>query len=369
MLPLVEGVGGIAARAACAGSQVGKQVVSVRHAAPAPVEVVLPVAVVAVTHEGVSTALVIARVEHRPQRVEFGLYQIGPLVVRVAAAVDVVQGRVVAKILYQCVLRAGSGGTAGHIGAAGVIVVIHLHGHAAVVHQGGHSRLLRVRRGSRQRVGHVVPVVGGGSKVGAQCAVLAVGIAVASSAVHRMLPVFHHLRHGRHNAAGGRARVVLRVEGAQGVVVGRLVPRCVQQRRRRRQRMRLQRAFHLQQLLPFGGGRLVGLPVVGAAPLNLFLVAAQPVAHIGVALDVERVVERIAQHRTHAVLGGHNHKALAVAVGEDIHAVERCRHRRQVALQGFHIEVAVHVPEVARHALRLVGFHGRRRRRLGKEAP
>ena len=111
------------------------------------------------------------------------------------------------------------------IGTATIDGIVHVDSDTAVVQQQSDSLNLHLGRVVANLQGHVVPVIGGLAEVGSQGTKTGVVVGVATRALQRMIPILHHLTHGRSHATGidttAGAATGLRAK----IVVGRtLVP-------------------------------------------------------------------------------------------------------------------------------------------------
>ena len=372
----VEGIGGVAAGAAGAGVESPDGVVVVVAAAPTPVDVEVAVVVIAVEHKAVSTALVPARVEDRALLVELAAKQGAVFGVAVEPALHIGHIGTVFEILHQRSLRRRFHRRAiGVVGAAGHRAVGHLVGHADVVHQGGHGVDLRRGARARQGVGHLRPLVGRGAEVGRQ---VVVGVlravhgargAVGMAAVARggVVVVFHHLRRGRGHTARHRTLGIAAVGGAEGVVVGALVPRGGHQRGHRC-RHHGRRHGAVEQLAPGPGkrrllfhtshlqGRGGYIPGrVAFPPHYLTLVTLEEAAYVRRhVLGHETVVDAVGQHGLHAVVAADEGET-TLGGGEDVELRERSLRRN--ILQGSGILHTLRLQPGLRHAARHILRH------------
>ncbi len=341
-----------AACAATAGSQCPHGEVAVVGAAPAPVDIELVLRVIAVEHKAVAAG---ART-----RIENGaaLVKLCTEICRILLVVVVVTpvchhvGSVL-EILHQRGLRGGMSAdvtenvvVSSSTAAIDSKVVVHLVGHAQMIHQRGDSVNLAFAAGGSQRGGHRVPLVCGGAKVSRLHAKFHINvlmiIAVAAVARGRIVPVLHHLRRGCGDTAGHHAMVTrilfLLAIGAEIVVNGILVPSSAQQRTHRRANRRQRHlATHqpapllchletpLHQLVP-------GLRLFPFLETYFLLIAFEPDAHmLGHSLGVETARQRPAQHRNSTVVTAHQDKT-ALGSSKDIKLRERslCRYIRQL---------------------------------------
>ena len=167
---------------------------TVAAAAPTPVEVEEVVVVVAVANESVSAIVAEARIIYRPANVELVFEHVLPVGERVFVAALEAALVGVGEIMPDGVRHIPRIGTT----AAGREV--HVDGHAAMVHEQGHG-LDFLLGGATEAVGHQVPLVGGGTKVGRLGSVAVAIVRMAARALQRVVPAFHHLAHGRGHAA------------------------------------------------------------------------------------------------------------------------------------------------------------------------
>ena len=191
-----------------------------------------------------------------------------------------------------------------------------------MVHQGRHGRTL----GSGARTGqlrrHACPGISRRAEIGAQRPVVGMGVRVRPVACGGMVPVLHHLRHGRGHTACHRALAQIAVVRTKIVVILRLVPRSGQQRRYRSVLRRVVVAA-LQQIHPHPATLVADAlqpPRSETAIVeNLALVVVEPPLDIrGHALRHERARSAVAQDRQHTVVRRHDDEPLAVAAGKDI---------------------------------------------------
>ena len=353
LLAEVERIGGCGAGAATAEGQVVERVIAVIIATPAPVEVELCLgSVIAVANEAVAASAVEARVEHRTRSVDFILDVIFPYGVghTVVVAIESFNRVGIAKEEMQGVLRRGNLGIAvaivGHLSATGFHTIVHLDGHTAMVHQCRHCVDLSRGAAAREGVGHLRPLVGGGSEVDAEGTIVVLHIAVAASALAGVVPIFHHLGHSGSHTAGHGAFMLHIVIGTEVVVVGALIPRGGEHGGDSRQGHRVSLRGGAVELPALGSVRIDNAIV--AHPVNLLLVGRQPVAHLGIDILRSGIAERVGQHRLHAVVGSHNDEALG-AVGEDIESVKLAADEGHRTIHGSHTLVAVRIPEIGRH--------------------
>ena len=103
----VEGVGGVAARAARGGIEVAEGVVAIAGAAPAPVDMELAAIGVAVAHKAVSGGAVVAGVDDRAAVVEFVHQQGAPFGTAVVVYRHLPQGALILEIGAQGILGRG----------------------------------------------------------------------------------------------------------------------------------------------------------------------------------------------------------------------------------------------------------------------
>ena len=152
--------------------------------------------------------------------IEFSFDEVYPLRSRITIVpFFAMQTCAVTKIVFQGTFRAVWGIVFNNPGAAYFRTVIHIYTHAAMVHQGGNSLVW-----TAHIAGHGRPIVCCSSKVSRKCAVCLVIVRMHTCALCRMVPVFHHLRHGRGYTTRNRAPRTL------CVIIGRLIPACAQQR-------------------------------------------------------------------------------------------------------------------------------------------
>ena len=101
-----------------------------------------------------------------------------------------------------------------------------------MVHQRRHGIDFCIAARTRQSIGHIVPLVGGGAEVGREVIIGVLDIIdytvtiirEAAIALGGVVMVFHHLRRGgRHTARNGTI-IVATIGGAETIVERRLVP-------------------------------------------------------------------------------------------------------------------------------------------------
>ncbi len=143
---------------------VGGGVVAVAAAAPTEVEVEAVAVVVAVANEGVAAVAVGTAVVHGMPLVEFCPQHGIPSLLVVCRLLAVFRAAVAE-------IGAHGGLHVARHGAAARSRIVHVDAHAAVVHQGGHGIVV-----APHLVGHLVPMVGGGTEVGTLFAVLTVDV-------------------------------------------------------------------------------------------------------------------------------------------------------------------------------------------------
>ena len=374
---VVEVVGAHVGTGAAAGRlQAADGIVVVKVSTPAPVDMEVAAVVIAVKHKAVSTRLVAALVEQRTALVKLGAQALAVIVVAVVVTAHHGHIGAVLEILHQRMLRRRTHRAAVHVvRTAGFRTVGHLVGNADVVHQGGHGVDLCRRACRRQGVGHLRPLVGRGAEVGRKVVVsvlravhvTAAAVGVAAVARGGVVVVLHHLRRGRGHTARHRARCLAAVGGAQGVVVGALVPRGGQQRSHGSGQHRLRgRAVH--QALPLLGqdARLAaGLGArgihlrdrlhMGLPPAYLFVVALQEATHmLRHALGLEAVDGAVGQHGLHTVVAADEHEA-PLRGCKDIELRKRSLLRN--ILQRSNILHALRLHPVLRHSTRHILRH------------
>ena len=345
-LVVVEGVGGIAARAAGARGEVVDSVEAVAAAAPTPVEVVIAGAGGAVEDEGVAALTVVAVVEDGATCRHFGVdvgspFGFGGEVV----AGDGEDGGVVFEVLDESVFGAGGVGTVpgGSVSAAGGAIV-HVHGDAAMVGDGGEGGSLFGGGGHADTVGHARPVVGGVGEVGGEGAVVFVGIGVGAGAAGGVTPEFHDLCHCGGDASHDGAEATFLVVGAE-VVVGRaLVPGGGEERTDGVARSGEERSTGGGEGLPGAddGGR--GLPHLGGCG-DLRIIATEPIAELAVELLGQRGVEGVAEDGLDTVVGGEDNEA-GLAVDEEVEMLQFVDHQLVEPFDRLDVLRALAVPEM-----------------------
>ena len=365
-LALVEGVGGVAAGAAVGtGSKVVDGVESVAVAAPAPVEVVAVFDVGAVEDERMSAGAVGAGVVHGLSEGKVLVDECAPAGFVIGVAVGVVEGGVVFEVQFEGLGGAGAGPVAAFtVGAAtadGGGAVHHVHGHAAVVGDGGHGIFLVRHAEVLEAVRHELPEVGGVAEVDAlprQAGAAKGYIGVGVLSVAGVVPVLHDLGHGSGHAAHDGASVADGVVGAIHIVRFALVP------------LGLQHLRHGGEVA-CGVGLGVGAFAVNQVgkqefpPLledafalgivvfdcfgNLVVVALEPVGDVAVERGGEGVVEGIGQDGHHAVVGRDDDEAQTLHV-EDVELVQLGETEGLGRYLGFDVAGAVLGPEGGGHS-------------------
>ncbi len=322
----VERTRRIAAGAARRGIQRADGIVAVAPAAPAPVDVELAAVVVAVAHKAVPAGRVASAVEDRTAGIQLAHQQRAPVGIAVVVYRHLTQAALILKVRPQSIFRRRLEGVAVGVSqspaaAIGRHVVVHLHRHAHMVHQGRHGRPL----GSGARTGqlrrHACPGISRRAEIGAQRAVVGMGVRVRPMACGGMVPVLHHLRHGRGHTACHRALAQIAVVRTKIVVILRLVPRSGQQRRYRSVLRRV--VVALQQIHPRPAALVADALHPPRSEIaiveNLALVVVEPPLDIrGHVLCHERARSAVAQDRQHTVVSRHDDEPLAVAAGKDI---------------------------------------------------
>lgn len=274
------------------------------------------VLVVAVAYEGVSTVVAGTAIIHRSVGVELGFQRIHPgsfpaLVLKGAAGVAEIIVHGARHILA--------------VGSAGTRTVHHVDAHPAVIQQLSYFAHLVVGAVAVEVVGHQVVVVGGFTEIGVLGAIIGIAIGgvvghvgVVAMALGRPLPVAHDLSHGGSHTTGDGS-VVAR-SGTELVVVGTLVPGGGEQGADDHLAARSSGDVG-EQLLPglLHGGVGAGAGT-GGDVAHRNTVGIEPGGHVGGnVIRIEMPCGAVAEDRQHAVVGGHHHKAAALAV-EDIHA-------------------------------------------------
>ena len=162
-------------------------------AAPAPTEVEVEhvVVIVAVAHESMATAIVASAIIHRPSHIELLAYHGLPLLQLEVIASELHNGIAIVKIGIHHA-RNGARTATATIGA-----VAHVDGHATMETKRTSGQLLGLSRIAVQHIGHVVPIVGRVSEVGANLTIVFMIITVAADTLSRIGPKAHQLRHGR----------------------------------------------------------------------------------------------------------------------------------------------------------------------------
>ena len=242
--------------------KVGEQIVTVALATPSPIDVIVEVAVVAITDEGVARLRVGAAEVEGATVGQLVVAHLIPFLVGVVALLDVLHGRTVTEVGPQRLSHAIG------IGSRGGIGVVHLHRHAAIKHQVCNGFALHCCCAAVVAVAHVCPVDGcsfrdsvdmqlsvdgmlRGSHIGRNGSQRAIGRLIAL--------VIHNLSHSRCHTTRHRASLSEIVRAV--LVVGiALVPSARHE------------LWHLRMLLHSLGDGLRMLPEIG----DLVLILGQP---------------------------------------------------------------------------------------------
>ena len=333
------------------------------------------VIVVSVEHKTVSAARVPARIEYRTLLVKLAAQQGAVYSVAIETALHISHIRAVFEILHQRRLRRGVHRHAiGVVSTAGDRAVGHLVGHTDVVHKGSHSIDLRRGACTRQGVGHLRPLVGGGPEVGRQVVVCVLytihyavaGVGVAAVARGGVVVILHHLRRSRSHTARHRTLGLAAIGGAEGVVVRTLIPRSGHQRSHRRVQLR-RRHSAVEQLAPCAGkrrrrstichlqgrGRYIVGRVALPPPYLLFIAIKERADVLRHILGHEAVLDAVGQHGLHTVVAADENKT-ALGGSEDVELREGslCRNILQGSRVLHTLRLEPGLRHTARHILR-----------------